>query len=91
MEEWLTPRELAAVLKVSLRTVRRWLAEARLPYLQPEPGGLVRIPKAAIILVLKGPWTVGAKRCRLCPYFIRENLEQFELVEKYLTLKEKFQ
>ncbi|MGW0583585.1 helix-turn-helix domain-containing protein, partial [Streptomyces sp. NPDC002920] len=44
--EYLSLREVAAELKCSVRTVRRYLASGRLGYSQEMKGGLIRVSRA---------------------------------------------
>lgn len=45
----LTPKEVAGVLRVSLRTIRTYVREGRVPSSQAKPGGPRLIPEPAII------------------------------------------
>jgi excisionase family DNA binding protein len=42
--QWLTPKQLASRLQVSLRTVRRMVREGRIEFTQMRPRGQIRIP-----------------------------------------------
>lgn len=47
-QEFLTQEEFAAVLRVSLSTVKRWVASGAVRYWQAPQSGVVRIPKSEI-------------------------------------------
>lgn len=51
LPDFLTPKEAAQVLRVSLRTMRRWIASKLIPVLQPNParGGHQRIAKRDLV------------------------------------------
>jgi len=88
-DEFLTPQEAARLLKVSLRTVRRYIEESRLPYLQLGPSKAIRIPRDALSVLLRGRWSDSDRVCRLCPYRSGEKMQQLELVMRYFGLKER--
>lgn len=56
MPEYLTPREVAAWLRVSIRTVRRWISSGVLNASQPNPrrGGRRWIAKSDLLRLLGG-------------------------------------
>jgi excisionase family DNA binding protein len=52
--------EAAALLKISERTVRRWIEAESIPYLQL-PSGSYRIPQGALLASLRGNYDLGAE------------------------------
>lgn len=46
--EFLTQREFAAILRVSVRTVKRWVALKVIQYWQAPRSGVVRIPRTEL-------------------------------------------
>jgi excisionase family DNA binding protein len=50
--ENLTPAETALVLGVTVRTIRRWAEEERIPFWKT-PGGCLRIPAAAVVEIME--------------------------------------
>jgi excisionase family DNA binding protein len=50
--------EAAALLKVSERTVRRWIESESIPYLKL-PRGSYRIPQGALLASLRGNYNLG--------------------------------
>jgi excisionase family DNA binding protein len=54
----LTVAQAAALLAVSEKTIRRWLADERVPYLKL-PGGGYRIPQGALLASLAGTYDLG--------------------------------
>jgi excisionase family DNA binding protein len=52
--------EAAALLKISERTVRRWIEAESIPYLKL-PSGSYRIPQGALLASLRGNYDLGAE------------------------------
>jgi excisionase family DNA binding protein len=52
--------EAAALLKVSEKTVRRWIEAESIPYLKL-PSGSYRIPQGALLASLRGNYDLGAE------------------------------
>ena len=48
MTDWLTPEEVATYLRVTRRTLYRWMEQGRLPWYELDPGG--RVGSSARIL-----------------------------------------
>ncbi len=55
MSDELTPREVAAELGVTVRTVQRWIADGRLPAVRV--GARTRVPRSALGAVIEAPTT----------------------------------
>lgn len=60
----LTVNEAAALLKVSDRTIRRWIEAEKIPYLRL-PGGSFRIPQGALLASLRGTYDLAAELAEL--------------------------
>jgi excisionase family DNA binding protein len=56
----LTVAQAATLLNVSERTVRRWIADERIPFLEL-PGGGYRIPQGALLASLRGTYDLAAE------------------------------
>jgi excisionase family DNA binding protein len=56
----LTVAQAADLLKVSDRTIRRWIEAKKVPYLKLPNGGY-RIPQASLLASLSGIYDLGAK------------------------------
>ena len=54
----MTIAQAASLLAVSEKTVRRWIADERIPYLRL-PGGGYRIPQGALLASLGGNYSLG--------------------------------
>lgn len=54
----MTIAQAASLLAVSEKTVRRWIADERIPYLRL-PGGGYRIPQGALLASLGGNYALG--------------------------------
>lgn len=54
----MTIAQAASLLAVSEKTVRRWIADERIPYLKL-PGGGYRIPQGALLASLGGNYDLG--------------------------------
>jgi excisionase family DNA binding protein len=54
----LTVTEAATLLKVSERTIRRWIEAEKIPYLEL-PGGSYRIPQGALLGSLRGNYNLA--------------------------------
>jgi excisionase family DNA binding protein len=52
--------EAAALLKISERTVRRWIEAESIPYLKL-PSGSYRIPQGALLASLRGNYDLGGE------------------------------
>ena len=52
--------EAAALLKVSEKTIRRWIEAESIPYLKL-PSGSYRIPQGALLASLRGNYNLGAE------------------------------
>jgi excisionase family DNA binding protein len=52
--------EAAALLKVSEKTIRRWIEAESIPYLKL-PSGSYRIPQGALLASLRGNYDLGAE------------------------------
>lgn len=48
-EDYITPKELAAELKVTLKTIYRWLSSGAIPGARIGPHGNWRIPKQRVL------------------------------------------
>jgi excisionase family DNA binding protein len=53
-------REAAALLKVSEKTIRRWIEAESIPYLKL-PSGSYRIPQGALLAALRGNYDLGSE------------------------------
>lgn len=60
----LTVTQAASLLKVSDKTVRRWIDDGRIPYLRL-PGGSYRIPQGALLASLGGTYDLAAELAHL--------------------------
>ena len=60
----LTVAQAASLLSVSERTVRRWIAADRVPYLRL-PSGEYRIPQGALLASLRGNYDLAGELQRL--------------------------
>lgn len=60
----LTVAQAASLLNVSDRTVRRWIAAGKIPYLEL-PGGGYRIPQGALLASLRGTYDLAEELRRL--------------------------
>lgn len=56
----LTVAQAAELLAVSEKTIRRWLADERVPYLKL-PGGGYRIPQGALLASLAGTYDLSGE------------------------------
>jgi len=56
----LTVAQAAALLNVSDKTIRRWVADDKVPYVKL-PGGGVRIPQGALLASLQGTYDLAAE------------------------------
>jgi excisionase family DNA binding protein len=56
----LTVAQAAALLKVSDRTIRRWIEAKKVPYLKL-PDGSYRLPQASLLASLNGIYDLGAE------------------------------
>ncbi len=63
MKDDLAPREVAAELGVTVRTVQRWIADGRLP--ATRIGSRVRVSRSSLSAVREGPPTDGARARRI--------------------------
>ncbi len=52
--------EVAALLKISERTVRRWIEAESIPFLKL-PSGSYRIPQGALLASLRGNYDLGTE------------------------------
>lgn len=57
--ELLTVGEVSRLLRVAGSTVRKWIGEGRVPYIEL-PGGDYRIPRAELIRTLRGNVDIAA-------------------------------
>lgn len=62
--ELLTVAQAASLLKVSDKTIRRWIEAERVPYLRL-PGGSYRIPQGALLASLGGTYDLAAELAEL--------------------------
>ena len=60
----LTVPQAASLLRVSDRTVRRWIKAERIPFLQL-PAGEYRIPQGALLASLRGTYDLAEELQRL--------------------------
>jgi excisionase family DNA binding protein len=60
----LTVAQAASLLNVSERTIRRWVADDKVPYARL-PGGQIRIPQGALIASLQGNYDLAAETAAL--------------------------
>jgi len=60
----LTVREAAGLLNVNERTVRRWIEDDAVPYLQL-PSGSYRIPQGALLASLRGNYDLAGELRKL--------------------------
>lgn len=56
----LSVAQAASLLSVSEKTVRRWVADERIPFARL-PGGQIRIPQGALIASLRGNYDLSAE------------------------------
>lgn len=56
----LTVAQAASLLSVSERTIRRWIADEKVPYARL-PGGHIRIPQSALIASLQGNYDLSSE------------------------------
>jgi excisionase family DNA binding protein len=71
----LTVAQAAALLKVSDRTIRRWIEAKKVPYLKL-PDGSYRIPQASLLASLNGIYDLGGARAELDERFADVTEEQ---------------
>jgi excisionase family DNA binding protein len=60
----LTVSQAASLLRVSDRTVRRWIEAERIPFLKL-PSGAYRIPQGALLASLRGTYDLAGELGRL--------------------------
>lgn len=60
----LTVAQAASLLNVSERTIRRWVADEKVPYLKL-PSGQLRIPQVALLASLQGTHDLAAELAEL--------------------------
>lgn len=60
----LTVTQAASLLKVSDKTIRRWIEAERIPYLRLPSGGY-RIPQGALLASLSGNYDLAAELAEL--------------------------
>jgi excisionase family DNA binding protein len=51
--DWLTPEEAATYLRVTRRTLYRWMEQGRLPWYELEPGGRRRFKREDLDRLLR--------------------------------------
>jgi excisionase family DNA binding protein len=56
----LTVAQAASLLNVSEKTIRRWVADDKVPYLRL-PSGVLRIPQGALLASLQGSYDLAAE------------------------------
>lgn len=56
----LTVAQAASLLRVSERTIRRWIEAERIPFLKL-PGGSYRIPQGALLASLRGTYDLAGE------------------------------
>jgi len=71
----LTVAQAADLLKVSDRTIRRWIETEKVPYLKLPSGGY-RIPQAPLLASLRGTYDLGAELAELDKRFADVTEEQ---------------
>ncbi len=60
LPQLLTVAQAASLLSVSERTIRRWVADEKVPYVRL-PSGQIRIPQGALIASLQGNYDLAAQ------------------------------
>jgi excisionase family DNA binding protein len=71
----LTVAQAAKLLNVSDRTIRRWIAAEKVPYLKL-PNGSYRIPQSSLLASLNGIYDLGGARAELDERFADVTEEQ---------------
>ncbi len=71
----LTVAQVVKLLNVSDRTIRRWIAAEKVPYLKLPDGGY-RIPQASLLASLNGIYDLGAGSAALDERFADVTEEQ---------------
>lgn len=66
---FLTVNEAASLLRVSDKTIRRWIADERIPYLELPGGSGYRIPQASLLASLNRNFDFAAESAAIDKLF----------------------